>query len=179
MEHLRRKQNIHSHASDKVNLVNMQQLYVSTMKDSHYYSVECSLCSRLLCSTFSICPSTKSSVSRFVSICFVNLASADKKKNAAPTQPFPRLPPGCLQLQASASSPRSPPPSTLLLTSSISLLSALDPPLLLHSLHTHLHSAASLLISELKTSHYQTIPSLSHAFSEASQSEKNKTETTI
>lgn len=144
------------------------------MKDFHYYSVGCSLhrtlacvflCSCLLCSTFSICPSPKSSVSWFLSICFVNLASADKKTH--------RLSRFLACLSGVCSSRRQPPllvppplvPSTLLLTSSISLLSTLDPSLLLHSLHTHLHSAASLLTSELKTSHDQTIPSLSHAFS--------------
>lgn len=126
---------------------------------------------------FFICPSTQSSASRLVSVCFVNLPSPDYLKTQRRLSCF-------LACRLGVCSSRHQPPPldpsrlspapilrTFLLHSSIS-----PPPSLPLTLGCCLAAFARvftvqpLLTSKLKTSHYQTITSPSAALSEASQS---------
>lgn len=131
---------------------------------------------------FFICPSTQSSASRLVSVCFVNLPSADYLKTQRRLSCFLAC-----RLGVCSSRHQPPPlhpsrlcPAPILRT--FLLLYQPHPPLLPLTLgccmaaFARVFTVQPLLTSKLKTSHYQTITSLSSALSEASQSGKNQTE---
>lgn len=130
-----------------------------------YLHLHNDLCHCLCLSALSTCcqlMKTHCRLSRFSPASLASAAPGVRPSALLPPPSLPR-PPLCL------------PPSRLFrnfpLLSSVGLLSALDNPPPLHRF-THASLLGSLLlISKLKTSHCLTLPSLSHAFAEASQSE--------
>lgn len=132
---------------------------------------------------FFICPSTQSSASRLVSVCFVNPPSADYLKRQRRLSCFLAC-----RLDVCSSRHQPPPldpsrlsPAPILHTFLLLHQPPPPPPLPLTlgcclAAFARVFTVQPLLTSKLKTSHYQTITSLSAALSEASQSSKNQTE---